>query len=250
MADYASKTAGLSLMEHGAYTLLLDMSYSTEKPLPSALEPLYRLCRAMTKAEQLAVKVVAEQFFPVGTDGIRHNARVEKELPKAQATIAAARTNGVMGGRPAKNPRNNPVGSAEEPTAKAPHISNTQPLNAQPSSPKKNGAARRCSLPAGFEISTRVREWAAEKGFEKYLAQHLEQFMSYVKKMQPKYADWDEALMGCIRDDWGDVRKKSGGVPLASVRPSRICSDCRQPTFTWTGDRCDACWKKYMGMAA
>lgn len=66
--------------------------------------------------------------------------------------------------------------------------------------------SRLCSMPEGFGISERVRGWAKEKGFEN-LDAHFEQFASYVKKKQPRYADWDEALMGCIRDDWGGVRK-------------------------------------------
>ena len=63
--DYQRDTAHLSLAEHGAYTMLLDTYFSVEKPLPKDLSSLYRVCRAMTRLEQHAVKVVADQFFPV-----------------------------------------------------------------------------------------------------------------------------------------------------------------------------------------
>ena len=95
MADYGAKTAALSLAEHGAYNLLLDICYSTECGLPASDDAMYRLCRAMTKIEQEAVKSVADRFFPVAEDGLRHNQRADQEIAKAQATIAKQRESGV-----------------------------------------------------------------------------------------------------------------------------------------------------------
>jgi uncharacterized protein YdaU (DUF1376 family) len=101
--DYQRDTAHLSLAEHGAYTMLLDTYFSVEKPLPSDLPSLYRVCRAMTRLEQQAVKSVAEQFFPVfAIDGFRHNQRADREIAKARPKIEAARNNGRKGGRPPK----------------------------------------------------------------------------------------------------------------------------------------------------
>jgi uncharacterized protein YdaU (DUF1376 family) len=99
--DYQRDTAHLSLAEHGAYTMLLDTYFSVEKPLPSDLPSLYRVCRAMTRLEQQAVKSVVEQFFPVSpADGLRHNQRADREIAKARPKIEAARNNGRKGGRP------------------------------------------------------------------------------------------------------------------------------------------------------
>jgi uncharacterized protein YdaU (DUF1376 family) len=101
--DYQRDTAHLSLAEHGAYTMLLDTYFSVEKPLPNELSSLYRVCRAMTRLEQHAVKVVADQFFPVSEmDGLRHNHRADREIAKARPKIEAARINGKKGGRPPK----------------------------------------------------------------------------------------------------------------------------------------------------
>lgn len=71
---------------------------------------------------------------------------------------------------------------------------------------KPASAARLRSMPSGFVISDRVRKWASEKGYDN-LEAHFEEFMSYVQRKQPKYADWDEALMLCIRKDWAGLRK-------------------------------------------
>lgn len=101
--DYQRDTAHLSLAEHGAYTMLLDTYFSVEKPLPEELTSLFRVCRAMTRVEQQAVRAVTEQFFPVsGIDGLRHNARADREIAKARPKIEAARINGRKGGRPSR----------------------------------------------------------------------------------------------------------------------------------------------------
>lgn len=102
MGDYGRDTAHLSLAEHGAYTLLLDHYYSTEQPLPADPSALYRICRAFDKAEQRAVLSVAEAFFPVAPDGLRHNERADRQIPEDRRVIEAARANGKKGGRPIK----------------------------------------------------------------------------------------------------------------------------------------------------
>jgi uncharacterized protein YdaU (DUF1376 family) len=106
--DYQRDTAHLSLAEHGAYTMLLDTYFSVEKPLPEDLASLYRVCRAMTRLEQQAVKAVAGQFFPVSQDdGLRHNQRADREIARARPKIEAARINGRKGGRPPKSASGN-----------------------------------------------------------------------------------------------------------------------------------------------
>ena len=112
--------------------------------------------------------------------------------------------------------------------------------------------ARKRALPTGFAISPRVKTWASSKGFDKHLEAHFEKFMGHVKANAPKYADWDEALMNCIRDDWGDVRRKANGGKPDSVQPPRIqCGNCSKPLGgSWTespkGKVCDSCHRAYM----
>lgn len=133
--DYAKKTSRLTLAQHGAYTLLLDEIYVTEAGLPESLDELYRICRAMTKPEQDAVRVVAERYFPVGPDGLRQNERAQEELAAAAPAIEAARLNGKKGGRPPKkptglfpgNPGDNQGGTPDEPGTKAPHSPDKTP---------------------------------------------------------------------------------------------------------------------------
>lgn len=112
MGDYGKKTGRLSLIKHGAYALLLDAYYSEEEPLPADYDELFRICRAMDKGEREAVKVVADKFFPVAIDGMRHNERADEEIAKARKRIQASKENGRKGGRKAKpNPTDNQTGN-------------------------------------------------------------------------------------------------------------------------------------------
>ena len=77
--DYQRDTAHLSLMEHGAYRLLLDHYYSTGGPLGSDAERLYRVCSASNQDEREAVDVILHQFF-VLRDGRYHNGRADRQL--------------------------------------------------------------------------------------------------------------------------------------------------------------------------
>lgn len=102
--DYSRDTAHLTLIEHGAYRLLLDHQYSTEKPLPKDLEALWRICRATTLEERVAVQSVADCFFPTLDDGSRLNPRASRQIPKEQERIRIARENGKKGGKPSGIP--------------------------------------------------------------------------------------------------------------------------------------------------
>lgn len=96
IGDYQRDTGRLSITQHGAYCLLLDHYYATEEPLPSELAELYRVCRAMSKSEQKAVRFVADKFFPF-RNGSRRNSRADSEVDKARKASNLLRENGIKG---------------------------------------------------------------------------------------------------------------------------------------------------------
>lgn len=100
LGDYAKDTAHLSMLEHGAYGLLLDRYYATECGIPA--DQAHRLARARTKEEKQAVDSVLDEFFTL-TDGVWVNNRASDEITKAQSKIKAAQENGKRGGRPKTN---------------------------------------------------------------------------------------------------------------------------------------------------
>lgn len=79
--DYGRDTAHLSLIQHGAYRLLLDHYYSTAAPLPSDVTALHRICRAFDQTERDAVDFILSEFFELRADGY-HNSRADMELAR------------------------------------------------------------------------------------------------------------------------------------------------------------------------
>ena len=79
LGDYARDTAHLSMLEHGAYTLILDRYYSSEQGIPA--DQAYRLMRARSKEEKAAVDVVLEEFFTL-VDGTWVKNRVQEVIAK------------------------------------------------------------------------------------------------------------------------------------------------------------------------
>ena len=89
VGDFQRDTGHLSCTEIGVYDRLLDHYYATEIPLPVDHADLCRISRAMDKLEQKAVKRIADEFFPIAEDGMRHNARADKEISKLKKIRAA-----------------------------------------------------------------------------------------------------------------------------------------------------------------
>lgn len=107
--DYLIGASGLSMIEDGAYTRLVDVYYGKEEPIEHARR--YDVGRATKPAEKKAVDDVLARFFYRDGAFWRHE-RVDEEIAKAKPRIDAARANGKKGGRPrSKNPPANPPGN-------------------------------------------------------------------------------------------------------------------------------------------
>lgn len=91
----------------------------------------------------------------------------------------------------------------------------SKPLSLSPSlSPSPEGRrtkSRKRQIPADFAISERVKTWASEKGHTQ-LEQRFEHFVGVARAKGYEYADWDEAFMGAIRDNWAKL-----AAPTAST---------------------------------
>lgn len=91
--DYERKTSHLTMVQHGAYRLLLDQYYKTGRPLPPDVPTLQRMCRASAMQEKQAISSVLAEFFTLENDGW-HNKRADEELQKA-AELSTKRAQAV-----------------------------------------------------------------------------------------------------------------------------------------------------------
>ena len=77
LGDYAKKAGRLSMLEHGAYTLLIDSCYDRER-FPTKEEAI-KWCWARSGEEVAAVEFVLDQFFEF--DGDRYTqTRIQEEI--------------------------------------------------------------------------------------------------------------------------------------------------------------------------
>ena len=101
IGDYAAATRHLTMLEHGAYRLLLDVYYTTERPIPLDMKVAARKAGARTKDEIQAVETVLREFFIETQDGWKH-ARCETEIAAYVQKAETNRVVGKRGGRPKK----------------------------------------------------------------------------------------------------------------------------------------------------
>jgi uncharacterized protein YdaU (DUF1376 family) len=99
IGDYAAATRHLSLLEHGVYCMLLDVYYTTEKPLPADSRAVYRLVGARSDEERSTVDTILAEFFTAAPDG-HHQPRCDEEIALKQEKAAKNAEIGKMGGRP------------------------------------------------------------------------------------------------------------------------------------------------------
>lgn len=264
--DYAADTPHLTMLEHGAYTLLLDAYYTSEKPLPDSFDLLYRICRAQTAAEKKAVRNVAEQFFP--SDGeFRHNGRADKELsiavPKLERLRAVARVNGAKNqGRRKPNPdpqqEPNPVPKlaperqpVRNPSLEQPPTASHQPEPQNPPPEERfpggggtadsaatfGAAALKAIPPPGPEVDVRNAN-ATPAGL---LAAVCQRNGIQANAFHPLVVEWArngvnvEQLKAAIATARDPSRKGDGRIPLAYLDP--ILHDASRPkALPWKSD--------------
>ncbi|RLL29050.1 DUF1376 domain-containing protein [Acinetobacter cumulans] len=83
IGDYAKKAGRLSMLEHGAYTLLMDAIYDRE--VFPTLEDALDWTWARDEAEIAAVKFVLTKFFELQNDGRYVQKRIQDELDSYKA---------------------------------------------------------------------------------------------------------------------------------------------------------------------
>lgn len=189
VGDYLRDTPHLSLLEHGAYNVLLDVYYATEQPLPGALDAVYRICRALTKAEQAAVRSVLDQFFPLAEDGARHHGRCDREIQKAQRRIAAVRQNGARGGRP-KKPKNNLAGlqqvPKQEPKTNLPETNAGEALHTPHEKPAIGNSPASAYTSQGETLEARACRLMREAGCMRVNPMHVDLIAAIAEWITPE----------------------------------------------------------------
>jgi len=199
IGDYARDAGHLTMVEHGAYTILLDRYYATEAGIQA--DQAHRICRARTREEKAAVDAVLAEFFTLA-DGVWRNGRADREIERMRVRVEAARSNGARGGRPKRipppteeEPAGNPVGL--DPVTQQKALQTPDPRHQTPVEEERarKRAARQC--PADFAVTSDLVAWAAEKVPAVALSVETEKFRDYT--FPRAISDWPGAWRNWMR---------------------------------------------------
>lgn len=229
IGDYHKKAGRLSMLEHGAYTLLLDACYDREQ-FPT-LEEAIDWTWARSEAEIDAVKFVLSKFFSL-EDGIYVQNRIKEELEsytqKALKNSEIARereekrrnqTRNVHETSPEEHeapPNHKPLTINQEPlTNNQEPLTTNQKILEQPSqgneilqvdsqskSPKKSGTA----LPLDWVLPRAWGQWALENSnlTEQQIRLEADKFSDHwhanSNQRNGKKSDWQAAWRNWIRN--------------------------------------------------
>jgi uncharacterized protein YdaU (DUF1376 family) len=213
LGDYAKDTAHLSMLEHGAYGLLMDRYYATEQGIPA--DQAHRVARARSKEERAAVDAVLAEFFVLVNSTWTKN-RIEEEIAKAALKINSAKENGRKGGRP-KNPaitQQKPsglsLGSENETQDKALQTPDTKHQTPKKKTSSSSGS-RRC--PDDFEVTESMRSKAESDSPGVDIDRETTKFRDW--EFAKARSDWPAAWRNWIREAADRLSQRS----LPSTRP-------------------------------
>lgn len=194
IGDYQRDTAHMTIAEHGAYMLMLQHYYATEKPLPSG-KSLHRMLRAQDKTERDAIDAVVAQFW-IETDAGIVNERADAEITKANTQ---AETNGRIA-REREDKRKAARTSNESSTNRAtndePNHSHSQTIKPT-SQPVSARDPEKFAMRIGWEPSAHVADLAKQSGAPLLDCDLPELVAHWLTEPSTKrtQAEWDKALL-------------------------------------------------------
>lgn len=251
LADYLRDTPRLSLLEHGAYTLLLDYYYAEEKPLPTSLDEIFRMVRAITLEERAAVEKVLKLYFSNGADAYHHK-RADHEIYVSKK----ARENGAKGGRPVTEQLTGleTTSITRSGTGQAPGSGHPSAFNHQPSAlqPSEAGRTKGVRLPADWKPDEKLKDLMSLERPDLDIDKTVEKFRDYwiaVPGTRGRKLDWEATFRNWVREE----RKGTATAkpPTVEPKPADLCGHCKKPfvggyTVTDKGKICRPCRKDYM----
>jgi len=227
IGDYSKKAGRLSMLQHGAYTLLIDSCYDRER-FPT-IEEAVDWAWASSKEEIEAVEFVLKRFF-TNEDGFYVQNRIREEL--AEYHVKAEKNKRIAEEREAKRkeklterarivyeapPNQEPVTSNQEPVTNKKIVLATQPdaqlpATAGAKAPAKANKGTR--LATDWKLPAAYGNWALEKGLsrERVLTE-AERFRNYWVAKSGRDAaklDWEATWRNWILkavDDQGSGKK-------------------------------------------
>ena len=208
IGDYYKKTGRLSMLEHGAYTLLIDSCYDRERfpTLDEALDWTW----ARTDAEIEAVKFVLSKFFEL-KDGVYTQSRISDELMNYHAL---SETNSRIAKEREEKRRNRKRIEHEACTDSEPNV-NEAPPNQEPRTknqePLTNINISESDKPSRFMFNKELLNLGCDKDLVvEYMAHRKSKkasnskiaFEGLIREQQKSGLDMNSVMKICIERAW------------------------------------------------
>jgi uncharacterized protein YdaU (DUF1376 family) len=152
LGDYAKKCGRLTMLQHGAYTLLIDSCYDRE--IFPTLEQAIEWTWASTEQEIEAVKFVLSRFFKLSDDGTYVQDRILFELLEYHAKADINKRIAIERETKRKQKSTNRAPDVNEPPPNhKPITSNQEPITKK----EKKGASADIVFPEGLDQAAWTR---------------------------------------------------------------------------------------------
>lgn len=249
IGDYAAATRHLSMIEHGAYTVILDVYYTHEAPLPADIAAAARKVGARGKDEIQAVETILNEFFELTDKGWCHS-RCDREIAAMKEKSARNKVIGKSGGRPKKETQtvseNNPDGfqketqtvSGESDSANPSHkpLATSQELSTNnmggsfedcgsnnSENPQKNHPKNQTCITKNFSPDEHGIRLAEKNNLD--LAVEMEKFVTHYQANGGSRADWQAQFRKWLlhaAQYRADADKSRVASPQAAVRQAAV----------------------------
>lgn len=220
IGDYAKKAGRLSMLEHGAYTLLIDSCYDRER-FPTEDDAI-DWCWARTEAEITAVKFVLSRFFDL-VDGKYVQSRISDEIAKYHRN--AEINSRIATEREAK--RTNRATTVNESTT----VEHEPPPNQEPltinQEPLTKSKSKRAAFPCPAGVDEQV--WSDWLEIRKAKRQPLTKTALQGIEKEASNAGYSlaDALSECCKNGWASFKaswlheRKQGNTQVAETAYQR-----------------------------
>lgn len=189
--DYQRDTGDLTLVEHGAYRVLLD-HYYTQECLPADKEKCYRIARAFTQAEQTAVDTITARFFRIDGERLR-NRKADQEIIERKAFIDAQSKRGKAGAEARWSKAQKEAEVKAQAMRKHKHKDNQPSPSPSPSPIIKEESINTLSSFSGEKPPSKNGTCPQKEIIEIY---------HEVLPMMPRVQEWPEANQKILRTRW------------------------------------------------
>jgi uncharacterized protein YdaU (DUF1376 family) len=149
VSDYLHDTAHLTPDEDIVYRRLLDLYYTSERPIPNETQAVARRIR-MPKQAEIVAAILQEFFALQNSDNSWHHKRCDELIASYQSKSQANQRNGAKGGRPKRNPEETQSVTQSEPSRNL----NQEPITNNQKPIPRNKSATIVAAPDGVSAET------------------------------------------------------------------------------------------------